>query len=91
MGSDFSTAHYLRESLEMIRPLPDPSRVNVPVLVLLSKGVTYTDIEETIKIIARYPDAEEVTIDAYHWPLTEKPDEVRRAIEEWCARRFGRA
>ena len=86
----FPTAHYLSETLEMIRPLPDPSRVNVPVLVLLSKGVTYTDIEETIKIIARYPDAEEVTIDAYHWPLTEKPDEVRRAIEEWCARRFGR-
>jgi hypothetical protein len=26
----------------------------------------------------------EVEIDCHHWPLTERPDDVRRAIESWC-------
>jgi hypothetical protein len=24
-------------------------------------------------------------IDCHHWPLTERPIEVRQAIETWCA------
>ena len=31
------------------------------------------------------PDVKMVPIDAYHWPLTERPVEVREAIESWCA------
>jgi hypothetical protein len=31
------------------------------------------------------PDVKMVPIDAYHWPLTEPPVEVRQAIESWCA------
>jgi pimeloyl-ACP methyl ester carboxylesterase len=25
------------------------------------------------------------TIDCHHWPLTERPDEVRAIVEDWCA------
>jgi len=35
------------------------------------------------------PAGEVVDLPAYHWPLTEKPHEVRAAIEEWVLRRFG--
>ena len=31
------------------------------------------------------PDVKMVPIDAYHWLLTERPVEVREAIESWCA------
>jgi hypothetical protein len=31
-----------------------------------------------------------VTIDAYHWPLTENPTQVRAAIEKWCYALAGR-
>jgi hypothetical protein len=28
-------------------------------------------------------------VDCNHWPLTERPVEVREAIERWCGARFG--
>jgi hypothetical protein len=31
------------------------------------------------------PNVTVQTIDCQHWPLTERPDEVRQAIERWCA------
>ncbi|MDZ7839300.1 MAG: alpha/beta hydrolase [Gammaproteobacteria bacterium] len=81
----FPTANFLQEIVQMIRPLPDLSGVTAPVLVVLSSGVTYTDPGATRERIDRFPHAETVTIDAYHWPLTEKPVEVRQAIESWFA------
>ncbi|MFQ5938372.1 MAG: alpha/beta fold hydrolase [Acidiferrobacterales bacterium] len=80
----FPTASYLEEILEMVRPLPALAEINVPVLVVLSKGVTYTDPAITRELIAQFPRASTVVIDAYHWPLTERPVEVREAIEAWC-------
>ncbi len=82
----FPTASYLQELIESLRPLPPLSKIKVPVLVLLSSGLTYTDPAKTRKTIAQFTDAQTVTINAYHWPLTEKPREVRQAIEKWCAR-----
>ena len=41
---------------------------------------------EALGRIADWKDTEVQTIDAHHWPLTERPDEVRRAIEDWCER-----
>lgn len=81
----FPTANFLQEIVQMVRPLPDLSTVQSPVLVLLSSGVTYTDPEATRRAIDDFQYATTVTIDAYHWPLTEKPDDVRRAIEGWAA------
>jgi hypothetical protein len=36
-------------------------------------------------IAARFPQGEVRTIECHHWPLTERPDEVRGLIEAWCA------
>jgi pimeloyl-ACP methyl ester carboxylesterase len=78
-------AHYFKDLVEMFRALPlDAARV--PVLALLSRGLTFSDLAVTRNLLSRLAHAELVEIDAYHWPLTEKPLEVRRAIEDWCAR-----
>jgi esterase len=82
------TANLVQEILEMLRPLPDLAGTDVPVLLLLSRGVTYADPAMASSHVAGWKDVDVVTIDAHHWPLTERPDEVRRAIEEWCARRL---
>lgn len=80
----FPTAHYLQELVETTRALPPPADIRAPVLVLLSKGVTFTDPEIMRAWIAQFPSAEMQTIEAWHWPLTERPVEVREAIEKFC-------
>lgn len=80
----FPTAHYFQELVEVTRPLPPPAVIRAPVLVLLSKGVTFTDSEIMRAWIAQCPSAEMQTIEAWHWPLTERPVEVRTAIENFC-------
>lgn len=82
----FPTAHYLQELIETTRPLPALATIDAPMLFILSKGETFGDSAVARAAIARAPHAQIVIIDCYHWPLTEKPDDVRRAIEEWCAR-----
>lgn len=81
----FPLSHYIQELAEMLRPLPAPARIAVPMLVLLSRGLTYTDTRVTARLLAGATDAVCRTIDAYHWPLTERPNEVRTAIETWIA------
>jgi len=80
----FPIANYIQEIMQMVRALPALSSIEVPVLILLSRGVTYTDPDRSREMIMRIPDVKIVPIDAYHWPLTERPVEVRRAIESWC-------
>ena len=80
----FPTANYLEEAIEMVRPLPPLSAINAPVLVVLSTGVTYMDPAVTRQMITQFQNADVVEIDAYHWPLTERPLEVRETIEQWC-------
>lgn len=84
----FPTAHYFQELVEVTRPLPPPADIRAPVLVLLSKGVTFTHPEIMRAWIKQFPRAEIQTIDAWHWPLTERPVEVREAIERWCVRQL---
>lgn len=72
----------------MLRPLPPLAALGVPILVLLSRGVTYTDPAATERLLDAAPNVERVTVDAYHWPLTEQPQQVREAIEAWFARQF---
>jgi pimeloyl-ACP methyl ester carboxylesterase len=83
----FHTAHYLQEMAEMFRRTPPLERIRAPVLLLLSRGGTFADPVLTQRVAAQFNDAEIVMIDAEHWPLTERPVEVRRAVAEWCARR----
>ena len=82
----FPTANFLQEIMEMVRPLPPLSSIVAPVLVLFSKSATYADPKVSPELIAQFKNATTVVIDAYHWPLTEKPVEIRRAIDVWCAR-----
>lgn len=81
----FPTANFLQELLAMMRPLPPLAEIDAPVLVLLSKAVTYSDPVQTQELARGFRNAETVVIEAYHWPLTERPAEVREAIERWCA------
>ncbi len=80
----FPTANYLQEIIEMVRPLPPLATITAPVLVVLSQGVTYIEPEISHRLIAQFQDVETVMVDAYHWPLTERPTEIREAIERWC-------
>jgi esterase len=84
----FPVSNYLKELLETLRPIPNITKIKVPVLALLAKVPTYTDPEITDKILAKIEKNETVHIQAYHWPLTEKPDETREAIERWCEKNF---
>jgi esterase len=80
----FSTAHYLQEVIEITRPIPHIERIATPLLALISQGVTFTDLEKTKAALARCPQSQIIVLTAYHWPLTEKPVEVRTAIENWA-------
>jgi len=82
----FPTANYLQEVIELFSPLPPLASIRRSILALISKGVTFTNLETTKRILEQHSQAEVELIDAYHWPLTEKPVEVREAIERWCAR-----
>ncbi len=77
----FPTANYLKELVEILRPIP-LAGVAAPTLVLLSRGVTFTDPKAARALLARFTIED---IPAFHWPLTEKPAEVRAAIERFCA------
>lgn len=85
----FPTANYLAEYLELMRPVTDPARIDVPVAVMLSSGITFTDLDRMREFTKRFANGDLVDLPSYHWPLTEKPHEVRAAIEEWVTRRFG--
>jgi pimeloyl-ACP methyl ester carboxylesterase len=80
------TANFLEATIEMVRPLPPVSDIEAPVLVVVSKSATYADPAVTRQAIDEFSRATTVTVDAYHWPLTEKPTETREAIEQWCRR-----
>jgi pimeloyl-ACP methyl ester carboxylesterase len=84
------TAQYLQDLVEMFRPAPSLEKLAMPVLTLLSTGATFADPARTRALLDRLPDGELVTIDCHHWPLTERPADVRVAIEAWVARRFPR-
>ncbi len=84
----FRTAHYLQDLVEMFRPVAAPESIDLPALVLLSTGATFAELPKMREIVARLPRGEVKMIDCHHWPLTERPDEVRAIIEQWCSTQF---
>ncbi|MBI3545319.1 MAG: alpha/beta hydrolase [Gammaproteobacteria bacterium] len=80
----FPTASFIHELMEIIRPLPSLATIPAPILALLSSAMTYTDPVRTREILAAHPRTTIVALNAYHWPLTESPVQVREAIEDWC-------
>lgn len=84
----FPTANYLQELQATVQPLPPLQQIQAPLLALLAESPTYTDPLLTQKLIEQLPNAEIAKIDAFHWPLTEKPHQTREAIELWCTQHF---
>jgi len=83
-----SVANYVRDMCEVMRPLPPLTEMNVPALALLARDPSVSDGESNRKKMKQMPNITIETIDADHWPLTEKPDETREAIEKWCIARW---
>jgi pimeloyl-ACP methyl ester carboxylesterase len=79
-------ANYLQQLVASISPLPELERINVPTLVLESNGAEIMDRARSRAELSRLQASELVKIEATHWPLTERPEEVRRAIENWIER-----
>lgn len=77
------SAVYLQDLVELFRPVPVAARLAAPILLVLSSGGTFSDPVRTREIVAQWSAVTEVTIEAEHWPLTEKPVEIREAIEQW--------
>ena len=82
------TANYLQQLIATTASLPDLEEISIPVAILLSTGITFADPRVNREALEHLPDVQFTSIDANHWPLTESPDEVREAIEEWVGRRF---
>ena len=81
-------ANYLQDLYEVTRPLPDLQSIDIPTLILLSKGAALINKKENEKAISSLPNEVTTIIDADHWLLTEKPDESRVAIEQWFKRNY---
>jgi len=79
-------AVYLQDLVEMFAPAPRPRELACPVLALLSAGATFADAT-TMRAELQRPQVHIETIDCHHWPLTERPREVREAVERWVAER----
>jgi pimeloyl-ACP methyl ester carboxylesterase len=76
-------AVYLQDLAEMFHAAPRPRSLPVPTLALLSSGATFADAGEMRQALAG-PQVRLQEIACHHWPLTERPDAVREAIEGWC-------
>lgn len=76
--------NYLQDVLEVVRPLPDYTQITQPVRVLLSTGTSLTDHRALEEKIGRIPHSDIVPVHCNHWPMTEKPEEVRQIIETTC-------
>jgi pimeloyl-ACP methyl ester carboxylesterase len=77
------TANFLRDLTEVVRALP-LHRIQSPFLALLSTGRTFADPDITREILSALPNGTIQRVDARHWIPTEQPDQMRRAIDEWC-------
>jgi len=77
-------ANYIQDILEVIRPVGPIETISCPVLVLLSRSASMSDVDKNVSIIKTIPNVHIHYIEANHWLLTEKPDEARQVIEDWC-------
>ena len=58
-------------------------RIKAPTLLLLSTGATFADPHLSRALLRQNASVAVRMIDCQHWPLTERPEEVRQAIDEW--------
>ena len=79
------TAAYLQSLCGVFEPLPPAAAIRCPALALISGRSTMTDPALT-RAAMQALSAEVVDLDAEHWIPTERPQEMRAAIEGWLAR-----
>ena len=83
-------ANYLRDLVALLRPLPALHAVRAPVLALRSTIAGFQDEAAVRHRLDELRDCHVAPIHCHHWPVTERPREVRRLIEDWIERREGR-
>jgi len=83
------TANYLQYILEVLRPLPRITNIEVSTLLLLSSGSKFNLAADHHTLTDHFSHCTVKTIRANHWLLTEKPVEARQAIEHWYQHEFG--
>ena len=83
-------ANYLQDLVELLRPLPALHPVRAPVLALRSTIAGYQDEAAVRRRLGELGDCHIEPIHCHHWPVTERPLEVRRLIEDWIEQREGR-
>lgn len=76
-------ANYLQDMVEMFRALPPLAVISCRVLALRSTVAGYQDDAVVTARLREMPHAAIEPINCHHWPLTERPVEVRTAIERW--------
>jgi pimeloyl-ACP methyl ester carboxylesterase len=79
------SANYLQDLAEVSREPPPLAEIRAPALALISTGRKFAEPEPTRAGLSALPNGRIVAIAAHHWIPTERPDEMRRAIEDWCA------
>lgn len=83
-------ANYLQDLVELLRPLPPLHPVRAPVLALRSTIAGFQDEAGVRRRLEEMDDCHVAPIHCHHWPVTERPLEVRRLIEDWIDQREGR-
>jgi pimeloyl-ACP methyl ester carboxylesterase len=81
-------ANYLQDGVEMFRPLPSLSLIACPVLAIRSSAAEHQDDAAAEARLRQMPRVEIQPIDCHHWPLTERPTEVRETIENWIEKKI---
>lgn len=77
------TAAWLAGLRAVTRPVPDLATITAPVLALLSTGGAFGDPRQTERRLRALPCLSLVHLESRHWIPTERPEEMRRAIEQW--------
>ncbi len=77
------SATYLRDLQEVGRATPAAELFAFPTLVIGSSAGTFTDAGKMQQWCERLPNAQMRVVQCAHWPMTECPLDVSRAIEQW--------
>ncbi len=80
----FPVAVYVQDVLNVLEPLPVPSRA-IPSLMLLSTSGNGPEVDNNRALARRLAQCTLVEIPCNHWILTVAPDAARRAIEDYLA------
>jgi esterase len=78
------TAAFLKSLRELLRPLPPLESITAPMLLLFSTGKIFSDPAIARGLCADLANCRTLELEAHHWIPTEKPVEMREAIEQWC-------